>query len=100
MIEAFFEDFEKDKKRMINMANTLECLTEKRIEMIKAIMNQEPHSIRELSRMLERNVKNVFEDLSLLQRNQIVRLEGEGRKRKPVVIVRRIVFTFEGGNNQ
>jgi predicted transcriptional regulator len=99
MIEAFFEDFLKEKKKMLDMFGALECLTQKRVEMIKTIMAQEPNSIRELSRILDRNVKNVFEDLALLQKNQIVRLEGIGRTRKPIVVIKRIVLTFNGGEN-
>ncbi|VVB75305.1 Uncharacterised protein [Candidatus Tiddalikarchaeum anstoanum] len=99
MIEAFFEEFEKEKKKMLDQFSILECLTEKRIEMIKVIMKEEPHSIRELSRVLDRNVKNVFEDLVLLQKNHIISFHGEGRTKKPIVIVRKIVFTFQGGNN-
>ena len=44
----------------------LEMLTEKRIELIDAIMKYNPCSIRELAEEIDRDIKNVFNDLRIL----------------------------------
>ncbi|MBN1923838.1 MAG: hypothetical protein JW791_03710 [Nanoarchaeota archaeon] len=97
MIDKFLYDIneEKDFMRKLDM---LECLTQKRIEIIRAIAKYHPHSIRALSRVLERNVKNVFEDLLLLEKNNFISFEEEGKSKKPVVVVKRIVFHFDLGD--
>lgn len=98
MTEILLDDIRKEKQKILDGFNMLECLTQKRMEMIKAIMNYEPNSIRALSRLLERNVKNVFEDLILLQRHNMIRFKEAGRRKRPVVIVKRIVFRFRKGD--
>jgi len=76
-------------------------LTQKRIEIIRAIASSQPKSIRALSRLLERNIKNVFEDLLLLERNNFISFHEEGKNRQPIIRVRKIVFYFnnKGGEH-
>lgn len=62
-----------------------EMLTEKRLELMKAIMEKEPESITELAEILDRGIKEVHNDLSLLEKNNIVFFEKQGRKKKPVI---------------
>lgn len=83
------------KERFMRELDMLECLTQKRIEIIRAIAKTNPGSIRALSRILERNVKNVFEDLILLKKNNFISFRDEGKSKKPVVLVKKIVFHFE-----
>ena len=60
-------------------------LTEKRLELMKTIMEKEPDSITELTEILDRDMKEVHNDLKLLEENNIVFFEEEGRKKKPVI---------------
>jgi predicted transcriptional regulator len=69
-----------------------EALTEKRIELIRAVLESNPKSIRELASIVDRDVKNVFEDLKLLNRMRIITLERMGRcvvpkVRKKIIII-------------
>ena len=89
-----------DEKKLLKELEMLECLTQKRIEMIKMIARFNPKSIRELSRLLERNIKNVFEDLILLQKNRFISFENKGKSRKPIVSVKKVVFYFNTGKEE
>jgi predicted transcriptional regulator len=60
-------------------------LTEKRLELMKQIMEEEPESITQLSENLGRDMKEVHNDLKLLEKNKIVFFEEDGRKKKPVI---------------
>jgi predicted transcriptional regulator len=60
-------------------------LTEKRLELMKAIMNEKPESITELAEKLDRGIKEVHNDLKLLEENKIVFFEQKGRKKKPII---------------
>ena len=53
--------------------------------MIKQIMNEEFESIRALAEGLERDVKNVWEDLCLLNKFGIIEFKISGRRKIPVV---------------
>ncbi len=66
--------------------------TEKRMEMIKEIVNEDFKSIRALAEGLERDVKNVWEDLSLLNKFGLIEFEVSGRRKIPTVKRTRIVI--------
>ncbi len=70
----------------------LEIFTRKRIQLIREIMNQEPKSIRDLAIKVERDIKNVFEDLRLLHNFNIIDFEVRGRCKVPVVRKKMIIF--------
>ena len=97
MIDKFLLDITEEKDLMRKL-EILECLTKKRVEILRAIADFEPGSIRALSRLVERNVKNVFEDLLLLEKNKFISFEEEGKNRKPIVKVKKITFRFEIGD--
>ena len=62
-----------------------ELLTEKRLELMKTIMTEEPESITELAEQTNRDIKDVHTDLELLEKKKIVFFKKEGRKKKPVI---------------
>jgi predicted transcriptional regulator len=72
-----------------------EALTQKRMEMVRAIRVQQPGSIRELATFLDRDVKNVFDDVQLLNRMHIIRLVRIGRAVRPVIKKKFIVISLE-----
>ncbi len=85
IIDPFDEDF-------------FDVFTKKRMELVKEIMNQKPQSIRELSQQVERDIKNVFEDLKLLQHVNIIDFERIGRCKRPIVKSKTIIFKFSRGD--
>ena len=60
-------------------------LTEKRIELIQFLMENEVESTSDLAKKLDRGVKEVSEDIRLLEEYGIVKVEKEGRSKKPSV---------------
>ena len=80
---------------MQKQLRSFEALTEKRMEMVRAIMHRHPDSIRELAEFLHRDVKNVFDDLKVLDNMGVVKFVRIGRKKRPVVKRKVIVISFE-----
>jgi len=96
MIDDFSFETE-DEKTLLKELALMECLTQKRIEIMKTIAKYHPQSIRDLSRILERNIKNVFEDLVLLQKNKFISFEESGKRKKPIMVMKKIVFYYKNG---
>jgi predicted transcriptional regulator len=63
----------------------LETLTPRVLELIKAIRRDEPSSINEAARVVDREVKNVHEELSRLAQLGIIFFEEAGQSKRPVV---------------
>jgi predicted transcriptional regulator len=63
----------------------LETLTPRTLELIEAIRRDEPASINEAARVVNRDVKNVHEELSRLAQLGIVYFEEDGQRKRPVV---------------
>ena len=57
-------------------------LTPRRLELLKAIHDYRPDSIRALATVVSRNVKNVAEDLGLLVSLGLVEMESGANRRK------------------
>jgi predicted transcriptional regulator len=98
MKDAYLFDID-EKRKFMRELDILECLTQKRIEVLRVIAKTHPQSIRALSRILERNVKNVFEDLLLLEKHKFISFQEKGKSKKPVVLVKKIVFHFKNGDD-
>ncbi len=60
-------------------------LTEKRLEIIRTVKDEEPESIRGLARRLGRRENVVYEDLELLFEEGIIDFEEEGNRKIPVL---------------
>ncbi|ERH00711.1 MAG: putative transcriptional regulator [Halonotius sp. J07HN6] len=63
----------------------METLTPRVLDLIEAIRHEEPASINETARVVDRDVKNVHEELSRLAQLGIVFFEEEGQRKRPVV---------------
>ncbi len=98
-------EFKEMSKMMEELANAMfidpfnhdffEVFTRKRLELIRAIMNNEPNSIRDLAKLVQRNIKNVFEDLQILNDYKIISFVEQGRRKKPVVRKKTIILSFK-----
>ncbi|SEH53206.1 MULTISPECIES: hypothetical protein [Halopenitus] len=60
-------------------------LTPRVLELIEAIRREEPASINETARVVDRDVKNVHEELGRLAQLGIVFFEEDGQRKRPVV---------------
>ena len=69
-----------------------EMLTEKRVELMSAIMRYNPCSIRELAEEIDRDIKNVFNDLRILHSLDLVDFVIEGKRKRPVIKKKKIII--------
>lgn len=81
------EDNFKDTKKktvVLKFSQAQKLLTEKRRELLQTLSEKEFNSITELSQELERDKKNVSQDIKKLYQNGIIDLKDQGRSKKPV----------------
>lgn len=55
------------------------------VELLRTIARGEPESIRETARLVDRDVRQVHDDLADLERMNLVQFEPNGRAKRPVV---------------
>lgn len=60
-----------------------EVLTNKRVELIKTIRAEEPSSIRDLARRVDRDPSAVMKDLKLLFQDGVIEFEQDGNRKIP-----------------
>ena len=63
----------------------METLTPRVLDLIEAIRREEPASINDTARVVDRDVKNVHEELSRLARLGIIFFEKDGQSKRPIV---------------
>jgi len=80
----------------------METLTPRVLELIEAIRREEPSSINEAARIVERDVKNVYEELTHLAQLGVIFFEEDGQSQAPIVwfneLVINLPFDPEGGD--
>ena len=72
----------------------METLTPRVLDLIEAIRWEEPASINETARVVDRDVKNVHEELSRLAQLGIIFFEEDGQSKRPVVWFSELVINF------
>jgi predicted transcriptional regulator len=72
----------------------LATLTPRVLDLIETIRQEEPDSINEAARVVDRDVKNVHEELSRLARLGVVLFEEHGQSKAPVVWFDELVITL------
>lgn len=60
-------------------------LSAKNVELLRTIARESPASIRETARLVDRDVRQVHDNLNELERLNLVRFETDGRAKRPVV---------------
>ena len=68
-----------------NLKEMRKVLTEKRLELLKIIKDKKPASVYALARMVNRDIKNVLQDLSYLQELGLVEITETRDKKIPHV---------------
>ena len=100
-LKEFADAYKKAQKGKLEERDTIgvpgikelkAVLSPKRLELIKAIKEYSPGSIKELAGLVGRDVRNVHRDLSLLNAVGLVELRKEGKEVKPVVDYEEIVI--------
>ncbi len=72
----------------------METLTPRVLALIEAIRRKEPASINETARVVDRDVKNVYEELSRLAQLGIIFFEEDGQSKRPVVWFDELVISL------
>ena len=72
----------------------MSTLTPRVLDLIEAIRHEEPISINETARVVERDVKNVHEELSQLAQLGIIFFEEDGQRKRPVVWFDELVISL------
>ena len=72
----------------------LETLTPRVLDLIEAIRREEPASINETARAVDRDVKNVHGELDQLAQLGIIFFEADGQRKRPVVWFDELVITL------
>lgn len=67
---------EADLNRLLSATN---------VELLRTIARETPASIRETARLVDRDVRQVHDNLNELERLNLVRFETDGRAKRPVV---------------
>lgn len=86
-IEALEADEQIDEPATIRFANEHqlgEVFNERTYRLLRVIREDEPDSIRETARLVDRDVKNVHQELSRLEALGIIRFVEEGQSKRPV----------------
>ena len=66
-------------------ARLRQLLTDRRMELLETVMERPPESIRALAGRLDRDVRDVHDDLHLLAEYDVIHFEEDGRAKKPYV---------------
>ena len=71
-----------------------ETFTPRTMALLETIADDAPESIRETARLVDRDVKNVHEELSELERLGVIRFETTGRAKQPIFPYEEIVISL------
>jgi predicted transcriptional regulator len=75
-----------------NLKEMRRVLTEKRLELLKAVKDKKPQSVYVLAKMLRRDLKNVLQDVEYLRELGIIDVDQTGDKKIPFVHFDKISF--------
>ena len=92
LIEQLIEDNEDKSIHILPKEVAREVLTEKRMEVITILREKEISSKRGLARELDRDIKNVSNDLDVLWKHSVIDYEdGKGTSKVPVLAADEII---------
>ncbi|MDD5182352.1 MAG: endonuclease NucS [Candidatus Nanoarchaeia archaeon] len=77
-----------------NNDNLFSLFTPKRIQLINELIRTKHFSIRELANSLNRDIKNVFDDLTMLNQADIIELVQEGKRKVPYLKNNTLLIRF------
>ena len=75
-------------------SDLFETFSPRTMALLETIADAAPESIRETARLVDRDVKNVHEELSELERLGVIKFEDRGRSKQPVFPYEEIVISL------
>lgn len=95
------EDVDEPDRFNFSSADRLfETFNPRTMELLRVIDDQEPSSIRETARLVDRDKKNVHDELTRLYRLGVIRFEQDGQAKRPVVPYEEIVISLPFGRDE
>lgn len=88
-----------DRVTFPNEAMLAQTFNERTLRLLRVITDAEPESIRETARLVERDVKNVHEELTRLEAMGVIHFAEEGRSNRPVFPYDELVITVPFGRH-
>ena len=79
---------------VVEDADVFEVISPRRAELLEYLMNNDVSSIKKLADNLNRNYKNIYDDLQALAKYDLVELRQSGRSLKPSSIVKNLEVIF------
>ncbi|MGB9636346.1 MAG: hypothetical protein ACPL1Y_03750 [Thermoplasmata archaeon] len=79
----------------ITYPDVFNILTPRRVELLEYLHNKLPMSILQIARELNRNYKNVYDDISALEEAELIITKKRGRNVYITSVVSSIVITFQ-----
>ena len=98
---SFFKKKEKTKKDydFEGISSLRKILNKEKARILDAIKTQNPKSIYDLSKKLNRSFKSIFDDVKLLEKFGFIELvqekTGKRSRQKPIIIVDSIIFNIK-----
>jgi len=87
------EDFEYFKEEVIELnRDSISQLTPRRMELLDFLSENRVGSINELANRINRDIKNVYNDVKALEELQFISLTREGRRSIPELLVQEITL--------
>lgn len=82
-----------DTLSFASVAQLFETFTPRTMELLGVVADERPTSIRETARVVERDVKNVHDELTTLERLGVIRFEQDGRSKQPILPYEEVIIT-------
>ncbi|WP_231183486.1 hypothetical protein [Haladaptatus sp. DYF46] len=87
-IEAMERGEEPEHRHVLSLqdeADLQRLFSDKNLELLRTIRQQEPSSMREAARLVDRDIKDVSRNLNELAELNVIEFVQEGRSKRPVV---------------
>jgi hypothetical protein len=95
LLKALLKGAEMEEETVFHDYSIFSVLGETRVEILDYLQKNRASSIKELASALSRDYKNMYYDLTVMQKMELVSITKKGRKRVPVSRVKKIEILFD-----
>lgn len=94
LLEALQDGADYNEEIILKSARALSSLSLERVKLIEYVHDNRVSSIRELAEGLNRDYKNVYDDIQILSENGLVELNRKGKRKVPTLRADKIIIEF------
>ncbi len=95
LLKALSKGAEMEEETIFHDYSIFSVLGETRVEILDYLQKNRVRSIKELASALSRDYKNIYYDLTVMRRMELISMVKNGKERVPVSRVKRIEILFE-----